>query len=120
MSTYEEALTHLGNGKMHYLMLLVCGFSLMSVVVEGLNMAFVLPAAKFDLHITTAEQGLINGIGFFGVIVSSHFWGFLSDTWGRQKVLRTASASAFLCSLLSSMSYTSLMLLITRFFVGYW
>lgn len=47
------------------------------VTMEGLNMAIVLPAAKCDIDITTTEQGLINVISFVGVILTSHFWGFM-------------------------------------------
>lgn len=47
------------------------------VIMEGLNMAIVLPAAKCDIEITTTEQGLINAIGFIGVVLTSHFWGFM-------------------------------------------
>jgi MFS transporter, VNT family, synaptic vesicle glycoprotein 2 len=36
--------------------------------------------------------------------VSSHLWGFLSDTYGRKRVLIIASLSAFVASVLSSLS----------------
>lgn len=90
----------------------------MTVIVEGLNMAFVLPLAKCDLNISTSEQGLINAVGFIGIMLTSHFWGFLADTWGRQKVLRTALLLTFIACAVSSFSYTSTMLLWTRFIVG--
>lgn len=81
-------------------------------------MAFVLPVAKCELNITNAEQGLINAVAFIGVVLTSHIWGFMADTWGRQKVLRLALFAGFLFSSISSFSTSSTMLLITRFLVG--
>lgn len=101
-------------------MLLTTGTALLGVVIEGLNMAFVLPAAKCELHISTGEQGMINAVAFLGVVLTSQFWGFMADTWGRRKVLQSALGTGFVCSALSSLSTTSTMLLITRFGVGLW
>lgn len=90
----------------------------LAVATEGLNMGFVLPVAKCELDISTSEQGLINAVAFIGVVLTSHFWGFMADTWGRQKVLRVALLSSFIFSTLSSFSVNSTMLLVTRFSVG--
>lgn len=86
-----------GNGRFHFILLIAAGCSLLGisnqlhikdkctdsllyfkgVVMESLNMAIVLPAAKCDIEITTTEQGLINAVGFIGVVLTSHFWGFM-------------------------------------------
>lgn len=107
-----------GNGRFHLALLLTTGTALLGVVIEGLNMAFVLPAAKCELAITTAEQGMINAVAFLGVVLTSHFWGFMADTWGRRKVMQLALGLGFLFSALSSVSVSSTMLLVTRFCVG--
>ncbi|XP_037050123.1 synaptic vesicle glycoprotein 2B-like [Bradysia coprophila] len=117
--TFEEAVTLIGNGKFHFILLIATGCSLLGVIMEGLNMAIVLPAAKCDIEITTTEQGLINTVGFIGVVLTSHFWGFMSDTWGRLKVLRFALFWGFTFSIASSFVTTSKMLLIMRFLVGF-
>lgn len=83
-------------------------------------MAFVLPSAKCEMIITNTEQGLINAVSFMGVVLTSHFWGFLADTWGRRKVLQTALSTSFVFSVLSSLSTNSTMLLVTRLGVGLW
>lgn len=88
--------------------------------MEGHCMAYVLPAAKCELEMSTAEQGFLKSIGLLGVMLASHFWGFLADTWGRQKVLRTALLFAFVMSLASSLSFNRYMLMITRFGSGLW
>lgn len=118
--TYDEAMEVIGNGRINVLILFVSGFSLMAVISEGLVMAFVQQSARCEFPITRDQQALINGVGFMGVIISCHFWGFLSDTWGRRKVLQAALASTFLWSVLSSFSVDSVMLMLTRFCVGFW
>lgn len=90
----------------------------MAVVTDGYCMAYVLPAAKSEFQMTTAEQGFINSVGFVGVILTSHFWGFIADTCGRRKVLRIVLFIAFVMSLVSSFSMNSWMLVITRFASG--
>lgn len=94
------------------------GCALLGITAEGMSMSFVLPVAKCELQISNVEQGHINAVAFIGVVLSSHFWGFMSDTWGRLKVLRFSLLCGFLFSTLSSFSVNSLMLLITRFMVG--
>lgn len=115
---YFYLLQFIGNGTFQKRIFALFGASIMIVLIEGLNMSFVLPAAKCDLKITNAEQGFINSIGYIGIVVSSHFWGFLADTWGRKKVLQLSFFLTFLFAALSSLSYSSLMLLVTRFIVG--
>lgn len=90
----------------------------MSVIMQGHCMAYVLPAAKCELKMSTAEQGFIKSVAILGIIFASYFWGFLADTWGRQKVLRTALFLVFVMSLVSSLSFNRYMLMITRFAIG--
>lgn len=90
----------------------------MGVVVEGIVLGFALPAAKCDLKFTIVEQGILNSVGFIGIVLSSHFWGFLADTWGRLKVLRLSLIISCCWSLISSFSVSVAMLIVTRFFVG--
>lgn len=101
-------------------MLTVASAAGMAVVFENQCMSYVLPAARCDLGISLAEQGFINSVSFIGVIVASHMWGFMTDTWGRRRTLRLTLALTFVASALSSMSWSSSMLMISRFFVGFW
>lgn len=111
----EEVLEAIGLGRYQFFVLFVCGFSLMSVNTEALNMAFVLPLARCDLEFSQDGQSVGNAIGFLGLILSAHLWGFLSDTWGRQKVLRLTLALSLVASVVSSFSISFVMLLIFRF-----
>lgn len=94
------------------------GACLLSQSVETLTMAFVLPTAKCELNINPTEQGLIIAVAFLGILLTSHFWGFLTDTWGRKKVLQVALLSTLICSIISSFSVSTIMLMLSRFCVG--
>lgn len=90
----------------------------MAVGSEGFCMAYILPIAKCEFQMSTGEQGFISSVGYIGVILASHFWGFMADTWGRRNVLRVVLFLTFVVSLLSSFSLNSWMLIITRFGCG--
>lgn len=53
-----------------------------------------------------------------GVVLSSHFWGILSDLWGRGNVLRVAVFGCFAASLTSCFSPNAIVLIIARTLVG--
>lgn len=107
-----------GTGKYQYLVLAVAGLSSTCVVIENQAMSYVMPIAKYDLNVSLAEQGFINSVGFLGVLLASHFWGFLTDTWGRHRTLQLTLLCTFITSAISSVSVTSGMLIVTRFLVG--
>ena len=111
---------HLGNGKFQKVILLLFGLSVIAVQLEAVNMSFVLPAAKCDLNMTNYQQGLLGSVHFIGVVLSSHFWGFTLDMWGRKKVLRLCYLLVFSFVLLSTLSVSTTMLFITRLCVGLW
>lgn len=91
----------------------------MGAIAENVSMSFVLPYAKCDLQLTTSEQGLLSTILYLGIVLSSHLWGFLADTWGRRKVIRLSAGGAFLFSALCSCMTTVSLLVTCRFFVGF-
>ncbi|XP_055524486.1 synaptic vesicle glycoprotein 2C [Wyeomyia smithii] len=117
--TYNEALELVGTGRFHTLLLFVCGFCLMSVINETLNMGYIISAAECDLGLSFSDKGMLNGAAFCGVVVSSHLWGFLSDTWGRRRVLLLATSCGLLFSVASSFSVNFWMFTVTRFCVGF-
>lgn len=78
-----------GNGKFQLHLLIVVGISTMVIIVENLAMSYVVPAAIFDMHFTTGQQGFTYVSANIGMAFSSIFWGILGDTWGRHKVLHT-------------------------------
>lgn len=90
----------------------------MGVVVENVNIGLVITYVRCDMKVSTVEQGLLNSVGYVGIVISSHFWGFLADTWGRHKVLRVSLCGSFICASLSALSLNVAMLIVTRLCVG--
>lgn len=55
-----------------------------------------------------------------GIILTSNLWGFVSDTYGRRKVLIIATLTAALASALSSLVVNLWQLVLFRFINGVW
>lgn len=79
-----------------------------------------MPYVKCDLELSIREQGVLSGITYLGIVFSSHFWGFLADTYGRKKVLRLAAAAAFIVSFSSAFAVNTISMILLRFLAGAW
>lgn len=64
----------------NYVIIFVSGMVLNAVLLESCGIAFVIPVSQCDLKLTTSEKGILGAVTFFGIICSSHLWGFLADT----------------------------------------
>ncbi|XP_055844740.1 synaptic vesicle glycoprotein 2C-like isoform X2 [Episyrphus balteatus] len=91
----------------------------MTAVVEITGMSVVMPFISRDIPSTTAEKGYLASAGFLGVVMSSHAVGFLSDTWGRAKTMRTTLSISFITSIMSVFSFNIWMLIVLRFLTGF-
>lgn len=105
-------------GKYQVFLIFMTFISVFGSGIENANVSYILPFAKCDLNLTTEDQGLISASSFLGVVFFSHFWGFLSDTWGRQKVLRFAATGSFIFSFSSAFAVNKITMFICRFFAG--
>lgn len=109
---------HAGTGQFNRLIIISTGLVLMGATIENISIAFVLPYAKCDLKMTTTEQGLISSVAFLGIVLSSHFWGFLADTWGRKKTIQLTAICALISAILSAFAMNAIHMIVLRFFVG--
>ncbi|KAL5291413.1 hypothetical protein ACFFRR_010674 [Megaselia abdita] len=116
---YNEALEATQTGNFHLLLLLVCGLGYMAASVEIIGVSVVMFSADCDLRLTVQQQGLLGSIGYFGVVLSSHAMGFSADTWGRVKTIRLSLLFSVCVSLASVFSINTTMLLVCRFFTGF-
>uniref|UniRef100_A0A182K5P7 Major facilitator superfamily (MFS) profile domain-containing protein n=1 Tax=Anopheles christyi TaxID=43041 RepID=A0A182K5P7_9DIPT len=57
-------------------------------------------------------------IDIIGIIVSSHFWGYIADTKGRRRTLIVSLMLTALCALVSGVSINYTMMVVMRFLVG--
>lgn len=89
-------------------------------MLETLAISFVLPVSQCDISLTIQERGIMSAIGFAGIIVSSHLWGFLADTQGRRRIIRPTLLVGFILTVFSSFSNDFWSLVILRFLNGFW
>lgn len=116
--TYEEAIEKVQVGKFHYILLITMGMGFLAFITEISALGLIIFPVKCDLQFTLTEQGLLGSAGFFGVAVSGHFMGFLGDTWGRLRTLRTTILMSLCTSLISLASTNVWMLFAFRFLTG--
>lgn len=115
---YDEAIAKAELGKFHYVLLMIAGMCFMACVTEVMGLGLIMFPAKCDLQFTLEQQGFLGSAGFLGVTLSSHFMGFLADTWGRVRSLKTMLLMSFCTSLISTMSPNVWMLFVFRFLTG--
>lgn len=115
----EEAIKKCKFGKYNFILIAVSGCLMTSAFVELTSINVIFPVAQCDLDLTTADKGILGSIGYVGVILSSHLWGFLSDTRGRTTILIPTLLVAFLMTFLSSLVNNFWLMLILRFLNGF-
>ncbi|XP_058457138.1 synaptic vesicle glycoprotein 2B-like [Malaya genurostris] len=84
---FETAIGATGYGRFNVLLLLVAMPCCIGTVFETTTMSYVLPSAECDLNLSLVDKGLMNAVCYAGMISSAFFWGFLSDTYGRKRLL---------------------------------
>lgn len=91
----------LGRGPFQNYVFLACGMSLMYVMAETLGVSYIIPPAKCDLELDTMRKGILSSVSVFGIALTSHVSGFLTDQLGRK---RTVFMSIFMSTCLSAVS----------------
>lgn len=117
--TFEDALIRTGFGKFSLILVVLTGCILGCVVLETVSINFILPVAQCDLNLSTHDKGILSAIGFVGMIVSSHLWGFLADTKGRKTVIVPTLFIAFGITVISSFAKSFWFLVLMRFLNGF-
>ncbi|CAL1594682.1 unnamed protein product [Knipowitschia caucasica] len=115
---FEEAVQQAGFGLFHWLLLLVCGWANASDAVEILCVSFLLPTARCDLHLSSADMGVLTASIFLGMMVGGYAWGYLADQRGRCRVLVVSLAVNGVFGALSSMAPGFWLFLLLRFISG--
>ncbi|CAH0554072.1 unnamed protein product [Brassicogethes aeneus] len=115
---YEEAIECTGFGKYNILLIIACGLSLLSSNIESYSIGYVLPSAECDLSLTTTTKGILTTATFVGILISSLFWGYLSDKKGRRTLICKTLFMTFLASALSSFMPSFWGFVVLRFITG--
>lgn len=107
-------------GKFNYALIVLCGIILACVFFETMGISYALPVAECDLKIATKQQyGIINGVSFGSIALSSHLWGYLGDERGRKAIMVPTLFIAFFFTILSSFATSFWVFTILRFFNGF-
>ncbi|VEN33963.1 unnamed protein product [Callosobruchus maculatus] len=118
-ATFEEAVEESGFGKFNLLLLLVLFFPCLSQVLETVNISYVLPIAQCDLGISLEDKGIIISISFIGMVISGFFWGVLSDSFGRKKVLVYGYLLNACFAMLGAFATSTTLIIISKFLGGF-
>lgn len=91
----------------------------MSDSMEMTILSVLGPALHCDWGISRYQQALVTTVVFLGMMLSSTFWGHLSDRYGRKPALSLCGVLLFLYGLLSAVAPSLGWLLLLRGLVGF-
>ncbi|KAE8747251.1 hypothetical protein FOCC_FOCC006043 [Frankliniella occidentalis] len=117
--TVTQAVNAFGFGKFQVQLSLFTGLCWMADSMEMTILSILSPALHCEWHITRYQQALTTTIVFLGMMLSSTFWGNVSDRYGRKKALTMCAALLFYYGLLSAFAPNFLWILFLRGLVGF-
>uniref|UniRef100_A0A182SWY1 Major facilitator superfamily (MFS) profile domain-containing protein n=1 Tax=Anopheles maculatus TaxID=74869 RepID=A0A182SWY1_9DIPT len=115
--TVTQAVNALGFGWFQVKLSLCVGLCWMADSMEMTILSVLGPALHCDWGISRYQQALVTTVVFLGMMLSSTFWGHLSDRYGRKPV--GGYVLLFLYGLLSSVAPSFGWLLLLRGLVGF-
>lgn len=116
---FETAIAATGYGKFNFLLLLVALPCCMCTVFETTTISYVLPSAECDLHLSLVDKGTLNAVTYGGMISSAFLWGFLSDMYGRKRLLVYGFFLDGAFNVLCAMSQNVVAIMIFKFMGGF-
>lgn len=115
---FETAIDATGCGLFSYGVLMTASLIYMtSGLQNGIN-AYILPVAKCDFDLSSAQMGALNAFFLAGGMVSSYIWGILGDALGRRPVMVFALVADAACTLCSTLSQSYASFAVFRFLSG--
>lgn len=116
--SFEDALSYIGLGKMHYLLTFITGLIISASMTETMGMNFIMKSAECDFGLVSTDKGLLSSVGYIGIVSMAFFWGYLSDTKGRRDTMKWTLLCTSGASILSSFAPNFTIFVVLRFFVG--
>ncbi|XP_075218906.1 synaptic vesicle 2-related protein isoform X2 [Lycorma delicatula] len=113
------AVNAFGFGKFQAKLSLFTGLCWMADSMEMTILSILSPALHCEWHISRYQQALATTVVFLGMMVSSAFWGHISDRYGRKQALTLCAVLLFYYGLLSSLAPNYTWILILRGLVGF-
>ncbi|XP_026495405.2 putative transporter SVOPL [Vanessa tameamea] len=118
MQEYDTALKACGFGLFHIRLLCTSFVGMASGIVITNTAPYILPIAECDLNMNLIQKGVLNAMPYSGMILISVIAGFLTDTFGRKIFLILGYGGLFLCTFISALSQSYLVLVSAKFFEG--
>ncbi|KAL1129933.1 hypothetical protein AAG570_012877 [Ranatra chinensis] len=87
--------------------------------MEMTILSILSPALHCEWHISRYQQALTTTIVFLGMMLSSTFWGHVSDRYGRKQALSLCAVLLFYYAIMSSFAPSYAWILILRGLVGF-
>ncbi|KAG5676991.1 hypothetical protein PVAND_006782 [Polypedilum vanderplanki] len=117
--TVAQAVNALGFGWFQVKLSLFVGLCWMSDSMEMTILSVLGPELHCNWGISRYQQALVTTVVFLGMMLSSTFWGSLSDRYGRKPALTLCGILLFLYGLLSAVAPSLGWLLLLRGLVGF-
>lgn len=106
-------------GLFNYVLIFVSAVILYAVGYETCAILYVIPVSQCDLNLNSNQKGILASATFFGIICSSHLWGFLGDLKGRRRVMLPSMMVAFCMSIICSFMKNFYIFTTLRFLNGF-
>ncbi|KAL7647379.1 UNVERIFIED_CONTAM: hypothetical protein RMT77_000975 [Armadillidium vulgare] len=117
--TVDHAVNALGFGKFQIKLSLITGLCWMADSMEMMILAIIGPALHCAWHLSEWKQAFLTTSVFLGMMLSSAFWGNLSDKYGRRRSLRLAAVVLSYWGILSAFAPTYVWIVFLRALVGF-
>ncbi|XP_041982949.1 synaptic vesicle 2-related protein [Aricia agestis] len=117
--TVTQAVNALGFGWFQVKLSLYTGLCWMADSMEMTILSILSPALHCEWNISKYQQALTTTVVFMGMMLSSTFWGNISDRYGRKTALSMCGVLLFYYGLLSAVAPNFLWLLFLRGLVGF-
>lgn len=117
---YDTISISLDFGHFNYVLICVSALIFYAVTMETCAIAYILLVSECDLNLTTSQKGILGGAAFFGIICSSHLWGFLAHTKGRRRIMQPTLFAAAILSIICSFVQNTYIFAALRFLNGFW
>ncbi|XP_039970957.1 synaptic vesicle glycoprotein 2C [Bactrocera tryoni] len=84
---YEYVLARIGFGKAQWLLLLISGLLTLCSMATQTSVGIMAIASQCEFGMSQAEKGIMMAACVTGIFLSTYFWGYASDAFGRRSVL---------------------------------
>ncbi|GJP32024.1 hypothetical protein CLOM_g16569 [Closterium sp. NIES-68] len=116
--TVDDALSALGFGRFHYLLLAYAGLAWAAEAMELLLLSFIAAPAAAHWGVGGDGEAALSSVVFAGMLVGAFGWGLLADSKGRRFAFTATALLTFLAALLSALAPSFPLLLLARALVG--